>query len=291
MSKDSILVTGAGGFVGKALVEALRRRGEHVITHTRANGDITQTPLTATGVRHVYHLAARTYVPDSWNDPEPFYRVNVLGAAGVMEYCRKNTASVTMLSSYVYGHPKQLPIGEDHPLQAFNPYSHSKILAEEIGQFYQSAFGVAVTVVRAFNLYGPGQPSHFLIPTLITQALSLEGETIVVEDADPRRDYIFISDLVDLLERFSGGGRSGIYNAGSGVSTSVQEVANLIIELTGTSKRFVSRGTKRPDEVNDTVADISRAAKEFRWAPAISLKEGLRIAIQSMRRTAEGDSR
>jgi nucleoside-diphosphate-sugar epimerase len=288
MSGNSILVTGASGFVGKALVEALRRRGDHVLTHTRENGDLSQTELTATGVRHVYHLAAKTFVPDSWNDPQSFYRVNVLSTAGVMEYCRRNAASVTLLSSYVYGRPERLPIAEDHPVRAFNPYSHSKLLSEQIAQFYQSAFGVPITIVRAFNLYGPGQPRHFLIPTLIAQALPTDGETIVAEDGDPRRDYIFISDLIDLLERFADHPKPGVYNAGSGVSTSVREVANLIIDLTGTHKRFVSRGAKRPDEVNDTVADISRAASELNWAPAVSLRKGLQLTIESMRQAAEG---
>lgn len=290
MKKDSILVTGASGFVGRHLVEALRERGEHVLTHTGQDGDLSQTELTASGVRHVYHLAAKTFVPDSWKDPRPFYSSNVLGAVGVLEYCRKNEASLTLLSSYVYGHPERLPIGEDHPLRPFNPYSHSKILAEQVARFYQSAFGVPVTIVRAFNLYGPGQPGHFLIPTLIGQALLPEGDAVIVEDADPRRDYIYISDLIDLLRRLKDGCKSGVYNAGSGVSMSVYEIANLIIELTGNRKRLLSRGIKRPDEVMDVVADISRAREEFHWAPTVTLREGLRLTIESVRQTAGGQA-
>src|SRR6202011_2766469 len=107
----------------------------------------------------------------------------------------------TLVSSYMYGHPERLPIPEDHPLRASNPYSHSKLLAEQITRFYQESFGVPVTIVRPFNLYGPGQSEDFLIPTLIRQALAQDSNAIVVADLTPKRDYIYIDDVVDLLVR------------------------------------------------------------------------------------------
>lgn len=280
---DSVLVTGASGFVGKHLVHALRRRGECVVTYSSRDGDLAIEQPKAYGIRHVYHLAARTFVPDSWEDPRSFYQVNVLGTINVLEFCRKHGSSLTLLSSYVYGRPERLPIPEDHPRNAFNPYGHSKILAEQAAEFYAAAFQVPVTIVRAFNLYGPGQADHFLIPTIVKRALAPGDDAVIVEDAAPKRDYIFIADLIDLLLLVDGRTVGGIYNAGSGVSVSVQEVAELVVRLAGTKKRIVSRGRRRQDEVMDLFADISRAQSELGWNAKVTLEEGLRLTMDSLR--------
>jgi nucleoside-diphosphate-sugar epimerase len=277
---SSILVTGASGFLGRRLVDVLRRRGEAVITHSSRDGDLARVRPQARDVRHVYHLAAKTYVPDSWIRPKDFYEVNVLGTINVLEYCRENGASLTLVSSYVYGRPERLPITEDHPLRAFNPYGHSKLLAEEVARFYQENYGAVVTIVRPFNLYGPGQPGQFLIPTLIRQALSPASAAITVADLRPKRDYIYVDDLVDLLILAGAAPQGGVYNAGTGVSTSVQEVAECIVALAGTNKPVVSKQDERPNEVLDTVADITRARTRLGWRPTVDLREGLARTIR-----------
>ena len=276
----SVLVTGASGFLGTHLVQALHHSGESVVTHSTRGG----VPPSAHGVRHVYHLAAKTYVPDSWSDPASFYEVNVLGTVQVLEYCRSVGASLTLVSSYVYGRPERLPIPEDHPLRPFNPYGHSKQLAEEVARFYQEHYRVPVTIVRPFNPYGPGQSQQFLIPTLIRQALAPECDAITVADHRPRRDYIFVDDLVDLLILL--GPRGGTYNAASGVSISVQQLAEDIAALAGVTKPVISRNEIRPNEVLDTVGDIRRARDEAGWYPKVSLREGLERTIRAFRQGA-----
>src|SRR5580698_6385324 len=195
----SILVTGADGFIGSHLVPALLAAGYTVFAHSTPEGDIRNCSLSFEGVGHVFHLAARTFVPDSWTAPLGFYEVNVLGTVNVLEFCRACGASLTLISSYVYGPPVRLPISEGQPARAFNPYSHTKILAEETGLYYQRQFAVPVTIVRPFNVYGPGQDRRFLIPTILTQAIDPAQAAIIVTDLRPRRDYIFIADLIDLL--------------------------------------------------------------------------------------------
>lgn len=277
-----VLVTGASGFLGGRLTRALRARGDEVATHSLEDGDLARGGPRAETARHVFHLAARTYVPDSWAHPAEFYDSNVMGTVAVLDWCRRCGASMTLVSSYLYGAPERLPIDEDHPLRAFNPYGHSKLLAEQAARFFEANFGVPVSVVRPFNLYGPGQGRDFLIPTLIRQALDPELEAISVADHRPRRDYLYVGDLVSLLLRLSEG-KGGTYNAGSGESVSVMELARLIVEIAGTAKPVVSRNEQRPNEVLDTVADVGRAWRELGWRPEVGLREGLERTVAAWR--------
>jgi nucleoside-diphosphate-sugar epimerase len=278
-------VTGADGFVGAHLVRALGAAGHIVLTHTRRQGDIKNCRLNFEGVGHVFHLAARTFVPESWLAPLSFYEVNLLGTVNVLEHCRASGASLTMVSSYVYGVPSRLPISEDEPLCAFNPYSHSKILAEETGLYYQRQFGVPLTIVRPFNIYGPGQNRRFLIPTILKQAVDPGQAAIVVADLRPRRDYIFIADLIDLLVRTAFRREGGIFNAGSGSSWGVGEVIGMVNGLIPVAKPVHADGPMRPDEVIDVIADITRARHEFGWQPQVTLLDGLLHTLAWIRGT------
>ena len=117
-------------------------------------------------IDHVIHLAAKSFVPESWDNPYIYYRTNVLGAANVLEYCRKTECDLTALSSYIYGKPTHLPISEKHPIRPYNPYSHSKILSEELYNYYRKSFKLKINILRPFNIYGPGQKDTFVIPKI-----------------------------------------------------------------------------------------------------------------------------
>lgn len=280
MSK-TVLVTGASGFIGRPLSERLEQAGCAVIRHSDTDGDIASCPLPGSGVNHVYHLAARTFVPDSWSDPLPFYATNVLGTVNVAEFCRRHGASLTMMSSYVYGRPRFLPISEEHPVAAFNPYGHTKLLAEEVCQHYARQFGIQVTVIRPFNVYGPGQAESFLVPTLLRQVLNPEAREVSIADDRPRRDYLFIDDLLDLLLRTMNPHGCDAFNAGSGSSVNPRELAELMLRAAGLEKPVVSRGEVRADEVLETVADIGKAKRIFGWEPRVSLVEGIGRIVQA----------
>jgi nucleoside-diphosphate-sugar epimerase len=193
----------------------------------------------------------------------------------VLEFCRRRAASLTFISSYAYGRPRRLPIAEDHPLQALNPYSHSKILAERIVRFYGARFGVSAVIVRPFNVYGPGQKEPFLVPSLIRQALDPKCERITVADLRPRRDYLHVRDLVSLMISSMAAPRGDVFNAGSGHSLSVGDMIAKIAALTGVRKPVHSAEEIRPGEVLNVVADISKAERELAWRPQISIDQGL----------------
>jgi nucleoside-diphosphate-sugar epimerase len=285
--KNEILVTGATGFLGRRLVAALETRGWAVRKHSSADGDIGSCPLSMDGVSHVFHLAGKSYVPESWQHPHVFYQTNVMGTVNVLEHCRRHQASLTLVSSYVYGQPQRLPIAEDHPMAAPNPYAHTKILAEEAARFYEQHFGLPLVIVRPFNIYGPGQGGPFLIPSIVRQVLDPAVEAVRVQDLRPRRDYLYVDDAIALFLALLRPGVSGIFNAGSGRSASVAEVVQLVNDAAGTKKTVLNADERRPGEVLDVVADVSRAAAELEWRPRTALAEGI-AAVVSAERAARG---
>lgn len=285
MSK--ILVTGASGFIGRALVSRLKGQKLEVAALDSAVGDIanreTLAEFAQQDIAHVFHLAGKTFVPASWDDPRAFCQTNVLGTVNVLEFCRKNRTPVTYVSAYVYGHPDRLPIGENSAVRPSNPYALTKRLAEEVCEFYASAYGLPVTTIRPFNVYGIGQAGIFLIPEIISQVLDA-GQEIVVKDLAPRRDYVYLEDLVTaLLATLDKPRGYRVYNIGSGVSLSVQEVIDAIQDIAGTQKKVVCDNLTRTNELLDVVADISKAGNELGWRPEFSFHAGIENIIRSER--------
>ena len=279
------IVTGAGGFIGKALVSRQVAEGIDVIALISSAGDIqdvnTLSPYSGEDITRVFHLAARTYVPDSWDDPQSFYATNLLGTTNVLEYCRQNEVRLTFVSAYVYGQPATLPIDEDATVQPNNPYALSKYLAEQACRYYADNFGLSVTIIRPFNIYGIGQDMKFLIPSIVKQTLC--DSTIVVQDLEPRRDYLYLDDLVDAViatSQIDSGFE--IYNVGYGESLSVKDVIDQAQGVAGTTKEIISNNRVRQQEIPDVVANISKIKKHLGWSPATTFDEGLKKLFQSL---------
>ncbi len=285
MSK--VLVIGASGFIGSALATRLMAQGRDVVPVDSSVGDIADRETLAKfahlEIAHVFHLAGKTFVPDSWDDPQAFCQTNVLGTVNVLEFCRKKHIPVTYVSAYVYGHPDRLPIAEDSEIRPSNPYALTKRMAEEVCEFYASAYQLPVTTIRPFNVFGIGQAKHFLIPAIIEQALGA-GNEIVVKDLAPRRDYVYLEDLVAaLLATLDKADGYSVYNIGSGVSLSVQEAIETIQDVAGTKKKIVCDQAIRTNELMDVVADISKAGRELGWKPEHSFRAGIEKIITSTR--------
>jgi nucleoside-diphosphate-sugar epimerase len=167
-----------------------------------------------------------------------------------------------------------LPIPESAALVAMNPYALSKKLAEEACKFYADIYGVKIIILRPFNVYGSGQSDRFLIPYLINQVKS--KTTISIQDIEPRRDFIYIDDLVDaIIKAMEIQLDFDIFNIGSGVSYSVAELIGIIQKIQGTSLGIKVDGERRIGEVMDTQADITKAFDILGWSPKYSLHSGL----------------
>ena len=285
-SPRNILVTGATGFIGRRLVHRLEQSGNRVHRFARSLGnDILETgafnPFLDKGVDIVFHLAGRIFVPDSWKNPAEFYAVNTLGTQHVLDFCSTTKARHIFVSAYIYGIPQYLPIDELHPVSPNTPYNHSKWLAEELCRFYAKEMGVRTVVLRPFNLYGPGQSDHFLIPTIVRQAR--RGDEIIVKDDAPRRDYLHVDDFVDacILSLEYSALPFWVFNVGSEYSVSVREVIETAIRALGTHVNWRSAGKNRKNEIPDTIADCSAIKRALNWRPRMSFEEGIQLLLET----------
>ncbi len=273
----NIAITGSSGFVGKHLIVELRKHNVNVIELDIDNGfdltnnnDIKCVPEFST----IIHLAAKSYVPDSFENPASYYKTNVIGTLNALELCRKYDAKMIYTSSYVYGSPRYLPIDESHPVSAFNPYAQSKLIGEDLCKAYNRDFNISVIIFRPFNIYGIGQNKKFLIPSIINQA---HTGIIELKDPRPKRDFIYIDDVADayLKAVFTNFNSIEIFNLGSGTSTSIQDLVDMIIRKIDKNISVKFTGEQRKNEVLETKADVSKTTKLLNWKPIIAIDKGV----------------
>lgn len=284
----NILVTGSEGFVGRRLVRILKSQDTSVIELDIKNGvDLTNWDQLSNSVKNIssldviVHLAALVFIPFSFKNPRLTYITNVLGTVNMSELARvKNVKRFVFASSYVYGSPQYLPIDENHPLQAMSPYNRSKILSEEVCKGYHEDYGISCVVLRPFNIYGPGQNKEFLIPEIIDQ---ISSKKIILQDPIPKRDYVYIDDMVSAYLKavaYEGTGYD-VFNIGSGQSYSVQELVDKVISLSGKKDVTVTyTHKKREHDIVDIVADIKKAKEKLKWQPTIDINKGLSLLLK-----------
>ena len=309
-----ILVTGADGFIGSHLTEALVSAGAEVAALAQYNsfdshgwlddlsepirggvnlvrGDVRDAAFIGRlvqGHEIVFHLAALIAIPHSYVAPQSYVETNVLGTLNILEAVRQHGTEriVHTSTSEVYGTALTMPINESHPLQGQSPYSASKVAADMMAEAFARSFGVPVVTLRPFNTFGPRQSERAIIGSIIRQALDPSCPAIMVGDATTSRDLTFVSDTAaafmaaGLSENLDYGQP---YNAGSQRAIKVGDLIDLIVELTSCSKPVVQDNKRlRPpnSEVRALLADCTRFARATGWSPRVSLREGLERTVE-----------
>ncbi len=279
-----ILITGSSGFIGKNLCQTLKKLKYEILELDTSDGQIFNQSYfhqyENENISRLVHLAAQVHSTKSWNNNYLFYQTNYIGTLNALNFCLKKKIPITYFSTYVYGNQNILPIPETANTEPLNPYTHSKLAAEDLCCFYSKVHKIPVTIVRPFNVYGQGQDKNFIISSIVHQALN--GRLISIGATYLKRDFIYIDDLINaVIKTFKQNELFNIYNIGSGVSYSIREVINIVQEILKIKFDIVSNKKIRKFEINDTVADISKISKEFDWKPKFSLREGLKIMLNS----------
>lgn len=319
---ERIVVTGADGFIGSHLSEALVARGCKVTAFCLYNsfgsrgwletipaevqgemqvvlGDVRDPDMVRVALKDadaVFHLAALIGIPFSYHAPQSYADTNVKGTLNVLQAARELGLSrvVVTSTSEVYGSAMYVPMDEKHPRHGQSPYSASKIAADAMAEAYYDSFDLPVVTVRPFNTYGPRQSTRAVIPTIITQLLAGADE-VHLGSLTPRRDLTYVTDtcsgLIALGACDQALGRD--VNLGTGHDIAIGELASMLIEMTGSTARLVhdeERARPAKSEVDRLQSDSSLARRLAGWQPKVSLREGLSRTIEwfaeSSRRSA-----
>lgn len=313
-----VLVSGAGGFIGSHLVEALLREGARVrafVRYTSRNdlgllkllsaedlaglevipGDLRDEHAVYQAVKGcglVFHLGALISIPYSYVHPAEAASVNFMGTLNVLMACREHGVGrlVHTSTSEVYGTARRTPIDEAHPLQGQSPYSASKIGADKLVESFIAAYALPAVTVRPFNTFGPRQSARAVIPTIITQALV--KDEIKLGNLSTTRDFTFVTDTVNgfLCAAEAQGVEGGVFNLGTGEEISIGDLADRITSRVGRNVRVVEDSQRlRPEasEVMRLVSDNSLAVQRLGWRPKVTLDEGLDRTIAWVRQNLD----
>ena len=277
------IITGSEGFIGKKLVNTLHNKKLNLLPLSSKNFNILNQSDWEKLPKSVilYHLAAKSFVPESWDPKSNIFETNVLGTKYALDYCKKFNCKIIFASSYIYGIPERLPITENDNAEPNNPYALSKYFSEELAKFYCKYEGIDCTALRIFNVFGPGQSEKFLIPSIIKQVYN--SSEILVNDLKPRRDYIFIDDVIEAFILAAGNMHNfNIFNIGSGKSLSVKEIIEKIQLVANKNLPIITSKNVRYNEIPDVIACIKSAKEILNWTPKYSFDNGIKEIFKNI---------
>ena len=267
-----IAITGAKGFIGSHLIEALRTRKFPV---KAIEGDIRSTGTWEEEFDLLYHLAAcspREFVDSSGEA----FSVNADGTRQALEACRRNKAQMVFASTCAVYKPDAATVfSEDSPLEPLTAYGRSKLTCEQLCQAYADRYGVRSTALRLFSVYGPGQDPRSIVPYLMQSIL--KEQTAEVLHPDSSRDFIYVTDVVEaFLKSAVSEPPFSIFNVGTGQANTIKELIEIISQSMGKTLIY-NRAKDVRDPQQSIRADIKRIKNDLGWLPKIGLREGIQI--------------
>ena len=310
-----VLITGPDGFIGSHLTEILIKAGAKVSIYVKEKTSSNSIQCQLGNISHlkdsffdiitgniadkdalqlinknnpeiIFHLAAKAYVPFSFDHPFEVMETNVVGTLNVLESTRLNSniqRVIVTSSSEIYGTAQYSPIDENHPLNPTSPYAASKVASDRYAFSYYTTYGIPVSIVRPFNMYGP-RHTYDMVPKFINSAL--KGDPITIYgDGNQSRDLLYVEDAVDafLLMGSHENAIGRAVNFCTGKYHSVNKCARLIKKISCSSSGII-HVEKRDAEVLKLCGDPSLAKELFDWRPKISLEEGLQKNIDYVRK-------
>jgi NAD dependent epimerase/dehydratase len=316
LKNKKVLVTGAGGFIGSHLVEALLDKGADVRAFVKYNGrgdwgmlnDLGDKYLRSIeivmgnicdpffvknvihGCDYVFHLAALIGIPYSYVAPNDYVSTNIQGTVNVLQACldEKVLRVIHTSTSETYGTAQYVPIDEKHPMQGQSPYSASKIGADKMAESYYNSFELPVVTVRPFNTFGPRQSARAFIPTVISQALT--KSELKLGSLDPVRDMTFVKDTaegfitVGLCDKVIG----QTINLGVGKGYTIGDMVKTILKILGKENMPIRQDASRirpaKSEVMRLISNNTIAREVCGWQPKYSLEQGLKETIDWIRK-------
>src|SRR5574341_870722 len=310
LAGKKVLVTGAGGFIGSHLVEALvkNQAGVKALVHYNSRndwgmleflsekflnevevitGDIRDPDFLRRSVKNcqvVFHLAASVGIPYSFVSPQDVIETNVSGTLNLLLACQPGRVEkiVHTSTSEVYGTAQYVPMDENHPLQPQSPYAASKCSADHIASSFYKTYKLPLGIMRPFNVYGPRQSARAVITTIVTQAL-VKGE-VHLGSTFTTRDLTFVTDTVKGFLKFAESDKTlgEVVNIGSGFEVSIEELVELVGKtLNKNIKLYSQKERKRPSqsEVARLISNSNKALKLLNWSPRVKLLDGLAKTI------------
>ncbi|MBL8013710.1 MAG: SDR family NAD(P)-dependent oxidoreductase [Candidatus Omnitrophica bacterium] len=314
--EKKVLVTGADGFIGSHLVEALVEAGYQVTAFCFYNsfgswgwldslpkdtilkinvvtGDI-RDPYgilkALEGIDIVFHLAALIGIPYSYSSPENYVDTNIKGTLNILQAARKHQTSRVLVTSTseVYGTALYVPIDEKHPLQAQSPYSATKIAADRMAESFYRSFDLPVTIVRPFNTFGPRQSLRAVIPTIITQIL--DGNKVALGELGAYRDFNYVKDVCAAFIAIASSTQTigEEINIASQKEISIGDLVNVVVDLISPQTKIkVEQDKKRLRPKKSEVMRLCGSRKKLEkltgWKPEYSLESGLKETIEWVR--------
>lgn len=312
LAEKKVLVTGADGFIGSHLVEALLNEGCRVKAFCLYNsfnswgwidslpeetknklevftGDIRDAYGVRTAMKDcevVFHLAALIAIPFSYHSPENYVDANIKGTLNVLQAARDFGIEKLLVTSTseVYGTALYVPIDEKHPKQGQSPYSATKIGADSIAESFYRSFNLPVTIVRPFNTYGPRQSARAVIPTIITQLLAGNKE-IKLGSLHPTRDLLFVKDTAAgfIAIAKSDQVKGEEINIATQQEISIGDLASILIKQINPEAKVISDDIRlRPEksEVERLLGSNEKIKRLTGWQAAYSFEEGLSATVE-----------